>query len=495
MLNVRSSSVGRLERVPECFDENRLGAEALDCDERTSRERDEPPIDSTVPTIAYDITRLFLAPTAAAPRGIDRIDLALACHVFRPAQSALGVLPTPWGIRVFSSDTVRKGLAHLRALWAEDIDPANDERWAMLRQRMLGRPATGATARLSFARKCLRIGAHLRETGFSLGHPVRKHVPAGAIYINVGQIGLAVPFLFDWLSCRQDVTAVLMLHDTIPLDHPDCVEPASRTHHARMIRTAARHGHGLVVTTQHARQTVGDALSDCGAGTMPVLARHLPIAEGFAAPFSAHPDLAGHNYFVVCGTVEPRKNQSMLLRIWQRLSAQLGDAAPHLVIVGSHGYRSDEILAPIASDERLGALVHHVSGLSTPALAQLLRGARAMLVPSLSEGFGLPLLEACALGVQAIASDIPAHREVGGSHPVLLDSSDEGAWLNAILAALGPAEPTLSAPDKALGAEAYCEDFVAFASAVARERNLPNFQEAGSATGRGDRPIGEKVFA
>lgn len=422
------------------------------------------------PPIAYDISRLFLAPAAAAPRGIDRIDLALACHVFRPGRAALGVLPTPWGVRAFSSDTVRKGLANLRRLWAEDVRPDDDARWTNLRRRMLGRPAERLDARLSFAGKCLRVGTHLRETGISLGHAVRKHVPQGSIYLNVGQIGLAAPFLFDWLERRDDVTAVLMLHDTIPLDFPDYVEPSSCAHHARMIRTAARHGHGLVVTTKHARQSVCDALARCEAPEMPIFARHLPLSQGFAAPASPHRDLAGQRYFVVCGTIEPRKNQAMLLRIWKRLAAEPGDGTPHLVIVGSHGYRSAEILAPVASDGDLARCVHHVSGLSTPALAQLLRGARALLVPSLSEGFGLPLLEARALGVRVLASDIPAHREVGEGHAALLDSNDEEAWMSAILAASKVSAPVAPLPLHALHPDRYCEDLIAFANTVARER-------------------------
>lgn len=462
MLNARSSFA---ENIPGETGGDRCKSEAY----RSCRSA-EPILNQSGPPVAYDISRLFLAPAAAAPRGIDRIDLALACHVFRPGQEALGVLPTPWGVRVFACDAVRKGLANLRRLWAEDIDPDDDPQWVDLRSRMLGRPARPMAVRLSLASKCLRVCSQLRETGISLGRPVRKHVPEGSLYLNVGQIGLAAPFVLDWLKRRHDVTAVLMLHDTIPLDLPECVEPSSRSHHARMIRTAARHGHGLVVTTEHARRSVCDALAKCGGSDVPVLARHLPIAEGFAAPGAPHPELADHRYFVVCGTVEPRKNQAMLLRIWQRLAASLGEDAPHLVIVGSHGYCSAGILAPIASDGALGARVHHVSGLSTPSLAQLLRGARALLVPSLSEGFGLPLLEARALGVRALASDIPAHREVAGPRAALLDCGDEEAWSSAIRAAMKLPNRLAPLPMQGLEPDLYCRDLIEFAKSVASER-------------------------
>ena len=66
-------------------------------------------------------------------------------------------------------------------------------------------------------------------------------------------------------------------------------------------------------------------------------------------------------------------------------------------------------------------------------LATLLRGARALLFPSFAEGFGLPLAEALALGVPAIASDLPALREVGGEVPDYLDPLDGAAWRAAVL--------------------------------------------------------------
>lgn len=68
------------------------------------------------------------------------------------------------------------------------------------------------------------------------------------------------------------------------------------------------------------------------------------------------------------------------------------------------------------------------------ALAALMAGARAMLMPSLAEGFGLPMAEALALGVPVIASDLPCFREVGRGIPCLLDPHDVAAWEARIVA-------------------------------------------------------------
>jgi glycosyltransferase involved in cell wall biosynthesis len=66
-------------------------------------------------------------------------------------------------------------------------------------------------------------------------------------------------------------------------------------------------------------------------------------------------------------------------------------------------------------------------------MACLLRDARALLMPSFAEGYGLPLAETLALGVPALCSDIPALREVGGDVPEFIDPIDGLSWRGAIL--------------------------------------------------------------
>ena len=59
--------------------------------------------------------------------------------------------------------------------------------------------------------------------------------------------------------------------------------------------------------------------------------------------------------------------------------------------------------------------------------------ARAVLMPSLAEGFGLPVIEALAVGTPVLASDLMVHREVGQDFVIYLDPADDVAWFDAIL--------------------------------------------------------------
>jgi glycosyltransferase involved in cell wall biosynthesis len=68
-------------------------------------------------------------------------------------------------------------------------------------------------------------------------------------------------------------------------------------------------------------------------------------------------------------------------------------------------------------------------GLSSPALRRLIAHAKALLMPSFAEGFGLPIIEALTVGTPVIASDLPAHREIAGNLAVYRDPTDRAGWL------------------------------------------------------------------
>jgi glycosyltransferase involved in cell wall biosynthesis len=117
------------------------------------------------------------------------------------------------------------------------------------------------------------------------------------------------------------------------------------------------------------------------------------------------------DYLVFVGTVEPRKDLATLLAAYRRLAAEAGsDDVPALVVVGPKGWGADP------SDTAVpGGTVVRLDHLAEADLRMLVAGSRALVYPSLYEGFGLPLLEAFACGVPVIASDIPTTREVLGS--------------------------------------------------------------------------------
>jgi glycosyltransferase involved in cell wall biosynthesis len=123
----------------------------------------------------------------------------------------------------------------------------------------------------------------------------------------------------------------------------------------------------------------------------------------------------------------------LLLQIWQELVARHGLRAPKLVIAGSPGVTSRHVTDFIRDSNAIRGHVILSSGLSTQALRQLMINATALLMPSLAEGFGLPIVEALAQGTPVLASDIPAHREAGrGGNVSYLAPGDAEQWLSSI---------------------------------------------------------------
>jgi glycosyltransferase involved in cell wall biosynthesis len=124
-------------------------------------------------------------------------------------------------------------------------------------------------------------------------------------------------------------------------------------------------------------------------------------------------------YVAVVATQEPRKNLPFLLAAHRE--ASLADpATPALVLMGGQGWGGP--LGP-PSDRVL-----QTGYLPQEELRRVVAGACALALPSLDEGFGLPVLEAFATGVPVLASDLPVLREVSGGLASFADARDMQAW-------------------------------------------------------------------
>jgi glycosyltransferase involved in cell wall biosynthesis len=124
----------------------------------------------------------------------------------------------------------------------------------------------------------------------------------------------------------------------------------------------------------------------------------------------AHDDLG--SYVVAVGTIEPRKNLINLFQAVERL-AESGEWPDDLqvVLVGAKGWKDRSILQHVDRLERAGRL-RWLGYVERSDMPRLLRNARALLMPSLYEGFGMPVAEALAAGCPVICTDLPSFREI-----------------------------------------------------------------------------------
>ena len=383
--------------------------------------------------LAFDLARLFIGPLQLTPRGIDRVEIGYLRHfLYNWSGDCMGILPTPWGARVVTREQAIALLEGVLAGWYEDTrafdDAAGESVWRWIRAECpfdASQVRAGGWPRLAEA-VCTIVG----RLGLAMSPSAAQNLPYGALYLNIGQVGIAIPQLLSWLRRRPDVSPVFMLHDTIPIDHTEFVPPLARRFHRKMIENTAQHAAGLIVTTNSAREGIMRALRRHHREEIPVLSAPLPVGAEFARG-SDQPPSHG-SYFVIAGSIEPRKNHALLLDVWRALIERHGADAPKLVVAGTVSRGHDVIGQALGRLPDMRRHVVEVNGISTPALSKLMRGACAVLMPSFAEGFGLPIVESLAVGTPVIASDIPAHREAGGEFATYIGPTDAKRWQSAI---------------------------------------------------------------
>lgn len=210
----------------------------------------------------------------------------------------------------------------------------------------------------------------------------------------------------------SDAHRVITVHDLYFYTHPDQTAREIKRDYADLVKKHCEQSDAIIAISDYARQRLIDVLGI--APSRIVTIRH-GTDSSFAAPI-AEEELArvrqkygiDRPYFLFVGAREPRKNLPALLRAYQML-----EPGTSLVIVGPPG----EVRIDIAGVMETGYVPRK-------DLHALYRQAIALVMPSLDEGFGLPILEALQAGAPVVASLIPAFHEVANNSYLPIDAND-----------------------------------------------------------------------
>jgi glycosyltransferase involved in cell wall biosynthesis len=219
---------------------------------------------------------------------------------------------------------------------------------------------------------------------------------------------------------------VCTVYDLDFLAHPERTTAEMKRDFPKLVRAHAARAALVVTISEYSKREVEQQLN---VTPERVAVCRPGVPSWITAPLPARaPDAQGHILFV--GTLEPRKNIPVLLAAYRRLVDRL-PSAPRLVLAGQVTPAAEGWVAACRTPALQGRV--SVEGyVSDHRREELYGGASLLVLPSLDEGFGLPALEAMALGIPVIASNRGALPEVVGDAGILVDPADAAGLAQAM---------------------------------------------------------------
>jgi len=236
------------------------------------------------------------------------------------------------------------------------------------------------------------------------------------------------------------VPAVCTIHDVTPITMPSHSSKVS-TMQRVLLKGCARFSRAIITSSECSKSDIVKLL---GVPEEKVAVIHDGCDQSL---FNADPpDVAAlaalrarlgiqRSYLLHHGTIQPRKNLKRLIEAFHLMLENDSNLEFDLVLAGQQGWASDEIMKAAATNRSCGKVI--LAGvLGDSELAHLIKGASLAVVPSLYEGFSLPMVEAMACGVATVASNTSCLPEISGNALAYFDPSsveDMASCMNRVL--------------------------------------------------------------
>lgn len=386
--------------------------------------------------IIFDITRLLRRSSAFTPTGIDRVELAYARHLrehYPEEAHFIGRLRSrPWRL---NPEACHSFIETLTTRWEMSNELASRSEISRLENFLEILPNALAAGMEEPIRRssipALAPSLPVLLSPLSLW-PDRacRRFNKGAVYLNVSHEGLIARRDVSRLVEVRNLLPIYLVHDLIPISHPEYARPGDREKHEARMRTVLNSAVATLTNSEHTSQMLSEFATLHGLNLAPTVVSPLGVEQKFHDPVDLPP--IDTPYFVMIGTIEPRKNHLTILHLWRHL-AETSPVVPKLIVIGRRGWENENVIDIM---ERCDALSPHViecNRLPDQLLRHLMANARAVLMPSFAEGYGLPLAEALTMGAPAICSDLSVFREIAQDAPDYISPIDGAEWMRSIV--------------------------------------------------------------
>ncbi len=238
----------------------------------------------------------------------------------------------------------------------------------------------------------------------------------------------------------KTIKSIFMLHDLIAIEYPEYARPLSSRYTLNITKLNTLTGcYSLILCNSKHTENQLKYYAQLNNINLPptkvtLLGTNLTATDHKKLPILPK-KYTSRAYFIILGTIEPRKNHIMLLNIWRQLLIipENKENVPNLLIIGRRGWRCSNVTEMLDDCLTIQNHVFELASCNDLELQAYLMNARALLLPSIAEGFGFPLIEALNLGIPVIASNIPPFYEIAGQVPEYIDPLDALTWQKVIL--------------------------------------------------------------
>lgn len=263
----------------------------------------------------------------------------------------------------------------------------------------------------------LRVYAKLQS--FNIAPPFDLFLP---------KVGLTIfPNFATWPTSRSRLSATV-IHDLTYLYYPELVEEANLTHLRRVVPRSIKQADIIMTVSESVK---AELIKEFKIAPEKCIVTPIPPSDIFKQKINEDERnavrekyaIGSKNYIFFIGNFEPRKNLATLIKAYTQLPRSVQDKY-QLVLAGGKGWKSEGTQKVLDDAIATGADIKHVGYVDDTDRPALYQSASLFVMPSLYEGFGIPILEAMLSNCPVVAADIPVLRETGGEAVIYTDPLD-----------------------------------------------------------------------
>jgi glycosyltransferase involved in cell wall biosynthesis len=379
--------------------------------------------------IFYDITRIISRKDSLVPTGIDRVDIKYAYHFLSSKiYDAFFVFLYESKFFLCSNKIAEHILTILHNRWI--LGYASKDCKLQTTFSWLIKNGLKSSKNLSDKEKLQKVDILLFNRLLCAG----KH--GGGYYINTSHHSIGQIDAYYIFKTLGKLKIIFFLHDIIPIDFPEYVRDGDEITHQKRVDIMSCYSDLILVNSEYTKNRLINNVNTRGFNLCDIEILHIGVENSFyrVQEECLPPNLSwlkNSNYFVYVGTIEPRKNHLMLLNLWRQYFIDSANP-PYLVLIGKRGWNNQIVFDMLDKSPKLKNYVLELSNISDGLMATLIRNSRGVLFSTFVEGWGMPLVEALAMKVPVLASNISSLKESGNNLAYYIDPIDAIGWKNAI---------------------------------------------------------------